>query len=117
MSSDYRSSDELDHFKKVQKLSDRIKDEGAALDTLIALIECGPVYDGDVPSKSGRDLLFALGMAIRCVAATERNGWSDGYQVANCLGRDVYKYLFGESTTLLEAKAFRQAGLAIRKLK
>lgn len=32
---------------------------GAELDTLVALVEQGPLWDGDLPSKTGRDCLRA----------------------------------------------------------
>lgn len=38
---------------------------GAAIDTLMALGRRGPLEDGDVPSKSGRDELVALGYVDR----------------------------------------------------
>ena len=40
---------------------------GAEKDTLIALVERGPLWDCDVPSKHGRDLLLAHGLAVRVV--------------------------------------------------
>lgn len=47
-----------------------------------------PVWDGDVPSKSGRDMLFDLKLATRVI----QNG-EDGYTTATYLGRDVYREL------------------------
>ena len=44
---------------------------GAEKDTLIALVEQGPLWDGDVPSKHGRDLLLAHGLAVRVVVKGE----------------------------------------------
>ena len=38
---------------------------GAELDTLIALVEQGPLWDGDLPSKTGRDCLIERGLAVR----------------------------------------------------
>lgn len=43
---------------------------GAAIDTLLCLFLHGPTWDGDVPSKLGRDELVRLGLASR----------RDGYQ-------------------------------------
>jgi hypothetical protein len=40
---------------------------GAELDTLIALVEHGPLWDGDLPSKTGRDCLIERGLAVRVV--------------------------------------------------
>lgn len=70
----------------------------AERDTLIALIEQGPCWDGDVPSKAGRDALIANGLAIRCVSVG-----SDGYTAATYKGRDAYKALFPGSSTIAEA--------------
>lgn len=38
---------------------------GAALDVLWCLFAHGPTYDGDVPSKMGRDELVDMGLAER----------------------------------------------------
>lgn len=38
---------------------------GAATDTLLCMFLHGPTWDGDVPSKSGRDELVSLGLASR----------------------------------------------------
>jgi len=43
--------------------------EANARETLIALFVLGPLYDGDVPSKVGRDRLVELEMVDRY------NGW------------------------------------------
>ena len=59
---------------------------GAQLDTLIGLVERGPLWDGDVPSKSGRDDLIDMGLAVRVVAKG-----ADGYTAATYKGRDAYK--------------------------
>lgn len=79
---------------------------GAQLDTLIGLVERGPLWDGDVPSKSGRDDLIDMGLAVRVVAKG-----ADGYTAATYKGRDAYKSMFpgpdGPSDTIAEAKANR----------
>ncbi len=62
----------------------------------------GPLWDGDVPSKSGRDDLIALRMAARIVMGdqwvkAQRNRSEtmlqaeEGYQAATPLGRAVWK--------------------------
>lgn len=76
---------------------------GAQIDTLIGLVERGPLWDGDVPSKSGRDDLIAAGLAVRIVAAGD-----DGYTAATYAGRDAYKAMY-EADTVREAMAIRQA--------
>ncbi len=59
---------------------------GAEVDTLVALVEHGPLWDGDVPSKRGRDDLIERGYAVRVVVKGE-----DGWQAATYAGRDAYK--------------------------
>lgn len=61
----------------------------AEKDTLIALVEQGPLWDGDIPSKQGRDALIQAGFAVRVVVKG-----SDGWQAATYRGRDAYKALF-----------------------
>lgn len=77
-------------------------------DTLIALVERGPLWDGDVPSKSERDDLLGQGKAIRVVVRGE-----DGWTAATYAGRDAYKALFpgpdGAADTISEAKVNRIA--------
>ncbi len=58
-------------------------------DTLRALVECGPCFDGDVPSKTDRDELIHLGLASKAVI--KNNQW--GYTVATYFGGFVYKEL------------------------
>lgn len=56
---------------------------GAEIDTLNAAFNHGPLFDGDVPSKSGRDSLMELGLLARVVvkgecsynACTNKGAW------------------------------------------
>lgn len=57
----------------------------AEFDTLAALVTNGPVWDGDLPSKAGRDTLIALGLAVKCVHRGRQ-----GFQAATDLGWRVY---------------------------
>lgn len=66
---------------------------GAMLDSLIGMVERGPLEDGDVPSKAGRDELIRLGLAVRVVVKGE-----DGYTGATYAGRDAYTRLHGADT-------------------
>lgn len=76
---------------------------GAETDTLIAMIECGPLEDGDVPSKAGRDSLIERGLAMRVQAI-------DYWRVAAThAGIEAYKAMFGPAETLREAQANRKA--------
>lgn len=85
---------------------------GAEIDTLIALVEQGPLWDGDVPSKAARDALIAAGLAVRVVVKGE-----DGWQATTYVGRDAYKTLFpgpdGPADTIKEAKVNRTVRRAI----
>ncbi|NPT59685.1 hypothetical protein [Paraburkholderia elongata] len=81
---------------------------GAAIDTLVALVENGPLWDGDVPSKSGRDTLVVAGLASCIVVKGE-----DGYQAATLAGAAAYREHFGNAAYIREATAFRKAKNAI----
>ena len=74
----------------------------AELDTLIGLVEFGPLWDGDVPSKAGRDSLIKMGFAVRIVLRGE-----DGYTAATYSGRDVYKERYGPADTIRQAMGNR----------
>lgn len=55
-------------------------------ESLMQLVELGPIWDGDVISKSYRDDLIFLGFATRvCVKGKQ------GYTAATYSGWDVYK--------------------------
>lgn len=86
---------------------------GAEIDTLIALVEQGPLWDGDVPSKVGRDNLIERGLACRVIVAG-----NDGFTAATYLGRDTYREHFGtalggKADTIAEARANRIARRAV----
>lgn len=90
---------------------------GAEFDTLIALVERGPLWDGDVPSKVGRDYLIEQGFAVRVVVSLE-----DGYTAATYKGRDAYKAEFGTSLggaadTMQEARSNRIAQWVLLRAK
>lgn len=75
---------------------------GAQIDTLIALVERGPLFDGDVPSKAGRDGLIVAGLAARIVSNGEH-----GYTAATYAGSLAYCKMY-EADTLREAMATRK---------
>lgn len=87
---------------------------GAEKATLVALVESGPLWDGDVPSKTGRDALLEKGLAQRVVVRGE-----DGWQAATYAGRDAYRALYpgpdGPADTLREATANRKLKNAISR--
>lgn len=112
---DLMTESELQHELKAhldaQKLS------SAALDTLRALLERGPLGDGDVPSKSGRDELLEIGAAEKIVVNGE-----DGYQAATYYGRDVYQHTLLDSegkvpTSLSKAFLAREANAAVERIR
>ena len=70
---------------------------GGQLDTLVALVENGPCWDGDVPSKAARDELIDQGLAIRVVVKGE-----NGYTAATYTGRDTYCKHFGNMDTIAQ---------------
>ncbi len=76
---------------------------GGELDTLVALVERGPLHDGDVPSKTGRDTLLKMGFAVKIVHCGE-----DSYQAATYKGRDAYLRRF-KADTVREAIANRKS--------
>ena len=63
-----------------------VKLTGAAVDSMRCMFLHGPTWDGNIPSKSGRDELFDLKLASRV------NGWSfltaDGMRLAMANGMD-----------------------------
>lgn len=85
---------------------------GAEIDTLVALVEHGPLWDGDVPSKSGRDALLSSGLAVRIVVRGD-----DGWQAASYAGKEAYKAIYpgpeGPADTIREARINRLTRRAI----
>lgn len=81
-------------------------------DTMVTLVEDGPVWDGDMPSKTQRDELIKLGYAVCVVVKGD-----DGYTAATIKGRDWYKQVFGRSDTIAEAKAWRLARTTLKGFK
>lgn len=59
---------------------------GGAKDTLCALHSIGPLWDGDVPSKSGRDELLRLKLAAKIIVKNE-----EGYQACTYRGHRVLR--------------------------
>jgi hypothetical protein len=78
-------------------------------DTLIALIEKGPVYDGNIPSKVARDALIERGFAAYVII-----GQQEGGCVATYYGRELYCQLV-DAPSLKEAIAKRQAQSILKR--
>jgi hypothetical protein len=77
--------------------------ESGWTETLIALIERGPVDDGDIPSKRARDSLLHHGFACKAIVHQQEAG-----NLATYRGRELYKQLV-DAPSLKEAIAKRQA--------
>lgn len=71
-------TDDLGAFGMYHALS------GCAQEVLFQLVKNGPVWDGDLIAKSGRDELLDNGLAVKCCAKGEQ-----GFQVANYVGWNV----------------------------
>lgn len=89
----------------------------AERETLDALVVVGPLWDGDVPSKSGRDDLIDRGYAVRVVVKLE-----DGYTAATYAGRDAWTAMYPDldgqpAGALNEANLNRLTRRAIRRAK
>jgi hypothetical protein len=72
-------------------------------ETLITLIENGPVDDGDIPSKSARDALLGRGLSAKVIVNQQEAG-----NVATYYGRSLYCQLI-DASNLKEALAKRMA--------
>lgn len=57
-------------------------------DVIRAAFERGPLYDGDVPSKSARDILIREGFIVKVVVRGE-----EGYNACTYLGARIYRLL------------------------
>lgn len=79
----------------------------AQIDTLVALVERGPLEDWDVPSISGRDDLIDAGLAVGVVAKG-----SDGFTAATYAGREIYLKRY-DASTILEAMAVRKTSVHV----
>lgn len=83
---DLSHPDEVAEAEQIIRYTSQL--DAAARDTLVALFKKGPLYDGDVPSKSGRNTLLAFGFATKIVMNGE-----DGYSACTYDGRDAYRLL------------------------
>jgi hypothetical protein len=97
-------SDEPDYKEIWRTLS------GGAKDTLVALCKHGPLWDGDVPSKCGRDELLRLGLASKIVLKNNEQG----YQAANYKGSRVYRYGYLEPRKDIVRKLVGSANVSSR---
>jgi hypothetical protein len=77
--------------------------DGFCFDSLLALAKNGPCWDGDVPSKSGRDDLIDHGLAVRVIVKGEQ-----GFTALTYAGCDFFTRYMG-CATLSEALAKQRA--------
>ena len=77
--SDKRISESIKFINRVQNMT------SAEKDVIIASFECGPLYDGDIPSKTGRDLLLADNFMSKIVVKGD-----EGYNACTYLGARAY---------------------------
>jgi hypothetical protein len=80
-------------------------------DTLCALVERGPVWDGNIPSKYERNVLIERGYAVRVI-----NNGEEGFTAATPLGMQLYINHVG-GKTLQEAIIRRKTHSVILKAK
>ena len=71
---------------------------GAEIDTLVALVERGPLRDGGLPSKVGRNGLLAMGFAAEVVI--DKDYW---YYAATPKGLEWYLSRY-KADTIRDAK-------------
>lgn len=74
---------------KLIELSDLAR--ANAFDTIIGLFQNGPLYDGDVPSKTERDWLVKNGLAAKVIYKGE-----DGYQALTYEGAKCYRIILAQ---------------------
>lgn len=81
---------EKKELNRINGLTEQVRKSGNLTDSLIALLEAGPLWDGDVPSKSGRDSLIEMGLAVRVIMKGEQ-----GYTACTYTGGQVYCNMYG----------------------
>lgn len=82
LSTDREVRDALEIIIQVESLS------GGSIDCLIAAFTQGPLFDGDVPSKTGRDALLEYGMVAKVVVNGE-----EGYNACTYRGARAFRLL------------------------
>lgn len=92
-------------------------DQGGVVDTITCVVEQGPIWVGDLPSKHARNVLVQSGHIVPILVKAE-----DGYYAATHKGRDLYKALYGTSLgggadTVAEAMAHRLSDRALHRAK
>ncbi len=81
------SDAEIAEGVRIMQMSEEIT--GVEISTLRALYEYGPLDDGDVPSRVGRDMLTEKGLANRIIQKGEH-----GYSACTYKGAQLILFLF-----------------------
>ncbi|NAR91489.1 hypothetical protein [Acinetobacter haemolyticus] len=83
------SLDSAEEIKSNIELIARVQEmSGGERETIMAAFKHGPLYDGDVPSKSSRDVLVKDGFIAKVVVKGE-----DGFNACTYKGRWAYRIL------------------------
>lgn len=78
-----------EELKRACELIIRVQEMNSAeRDTLIGAFRQGPLYDGEVPSKSGRDALLSDGFIAKVIVKGE-----DGFNACTYKGLRAYRIL------------------------
>jgi hypothetical protein len=75
-----------------------------AIATLHQLVAQGPVWDGNLISKAGRDELVKLGAASKIIYFKK-----DGYQACTYMGAHMFRKLMFDPATGLEQDTLKEA--------
>jgi len=78
---------DIPEITKITVAARRVESK-SLMDTLESIVKCGPLNDGDVPSKTARDALLEMELINKVVVKGEQ-----GFQAANYFGWAVWKTL------------------------
>lgn len=92
------------HTKRVEEGVDFLKKNHHALATFTALVEEGPLWAGDLPSKHGRDQLVDAKLCVGVIVKGE-----SGYYAATPICESIYIKYFGDVENIREAIKYRKA--------
>lgn len=86
---------------------------GGAIDTLTVAVENGPRESGDLPSKSAAASLIRKGLMVMVVMGNDSEFYS---YAATILGAQAYCFLYGQSDSTAEARAWRKTQNALTRM-
>ena len=81
---DLSTADEIKEAFRIICTADKMN--SAERDTLRAAYWDGPLFDGDVPSKTGRDALLDMGFIVKVVV-----GGEEGFNACTYAGASAYR--------------------------